>query len=229
MKFIPILPLFAACLASSVPFAETLTLVDNTFESPTNLVLNYPPAKGEKFQPVAPGLSGWSVGGTLQLAYVNSVGVDGSGGMHAKITKECKFAQVNYSKLDLAAFRDDFKLGDVIRSVRLNFDANIPVGREFVVYMQVDIPKDLGLMESQWATRLVLGKAAGEGRYAHYSFSGGGENEAASVAFINYVRSLYLNGLTKLTGNLTFHLDPAQWTEGSEFTFDNVKLTYEAK
>lgn len=229
MKLHLILPLLAGCLASSVAHAQTVSLVNHTYEAPTNLVVNYPPAKGEKFLMVSSGLGGWSGGGTMQMAYAKGIGMGGTGGIYAKVTKAGRFAQVNFSKLDFSAFRDDHLLRDVVRSVRVSFDANVPVGHEFIVYMQADTPKELGLIESQWSTRLVLGKVKGEGQYAHYAFSGDVVSEEVAAAFINYVRSLYLNGVTKLSGSLTFHLDPEQWPEGMEFTFDNVKLTLEAK
>lgn len=223
------LPLLVACLVSPVSFADTAHLVNSTFETPTNLVVTYPPAAGEKFQNIAPGLSGWAQDGSLQMCYGTTFGVEGGGGIQAKILKTAKFTQISYDKLDFSAFRDDYKLRDVVRSVRASFDANIPEGHEFVVYMRAETPKDLGLSESQWTTRLVLGKVVGEGRYAHYTFSGDAVDGKVQLSFINYVRGLYLNGLPKLSGSLVLHLDPSQWPEGKEFMIDNVKLTIETR
>ncbi len=228
MKSYPYHILTALCLgATGVLFADAplpAPLINAVFESPTNNPKNYPPAPGENWSS-AGGMSGWSNDGKLLLMYGTGYGLDGTGGVYVKIDKLATNAMLlTYTPLKFPMFKDGLPLVDPIRSIRFSVDMKMPVGKSFEVHIQFNVPKDVDAGGTAWGNRIVLGAIKGTGSYQTYAFSGADLSDGHVAKAVNYIRNLYLNGASEMSGNLSFAFDVAKWAEGDEVLMDNLKL-----
>jgi hypothetical protein len=217
------LVLFAA--AAPGVGAQTRSLVDATFNNVTTArTAAYPPSAGTRFREVDSGFSGWAGGGQLQLSLAPGYGTNGTGGVHLEILKEGKFYQATFQKLSFPMLRPGRVIREPLQSLRFSVDAKIPTGKEVIVYLSVDVPKDI-MAEAPWSKRLVLGTLRGTDAYQTYAFSGAEIPEDTLNIFINFIRDLQLNGMQETVCSLIFHMNPDGWTAGDGLLFDNVKLS----
>jgi len=221
------LGLFAAPAAKA---AEMLALVDANFNTSTTRVASYPPDSGVRFTEMAPGFSGWATGGQIRLTQNPGYGVDQTGGIFVEILKapNAKFYQIMFQRLKFTMLGAGAVIRDPIRSLQFSIDAKIPAGKEILVYVAIDPPKEY-LAASPWSTRLVLGKIVGTDAFKSYVLKSSDIPEATVDTFINFIRELQANGMDQTVGSLVLHLEPTQWVEGDGLVFDNVKLEIAAR
>lgn len=213
------------CAAAPGAIAQTRSLVDATFNNVTTArTAVYPPSQGTRFREVDSGFSGWSGGGQLQLSVAPGYGTNGTGGVHLEIVKEGKFYQAAFQRLSFPMLQPGRVIREPLQSLRFSVDAKIPAGKEVIVYLSVDVPKDI-MAEAPWSKRLVLGTLRGTDTYKTYAFSGAEIPEDTLNIFINFIRDLQLNGMQETVCSLILHLDPAGWSAGDGLLLDNVKLT----
>lgn len=223
-----------ACLsllvAPSIRAGEIHSLVNVNFNTATTRVGVYPPDPGVRFVELASGFSAWSVGGQLRLTQGPGYGVDGTGGVFAEILKnnDAKFYQITFQKLKFSMLRPGLVIREAVRSLRFSIDAKIPAGKEVLMYVTVDAPKEL-MPETPWSTRLVMGTLKGTDDYKTYTLNGAGIPEETVNVFINYIRDLQLNGMAETVGSLVFHLQPDAWAVGDGLLLDNVKFEIAGK
>jgi hypothetical protein len=206
---------------------ERTYLIDQNFESPTNLTVAYPPAKNEQWRQVAPGLGASArPGSSIELTYGERFGLDLSGGIYGVVkTPIIEFMQFNFSNLPMTMLREDVVMTKPLRSIELELDAKVAVGKSIAVTLQMTLPKTFEPGFESWKHALPLGKINGTGEYHHYKFTGADLTEDGLTAFVKYIRDLYLNGYTDPKADLVFSLARSEWEANSEFLFDNAKLS----
>lgn len=221
--------IITTCLSLSaipqVEAGEIYTLVDAPFNTSTTRIGLYPPDPGVRFVELASGFSAWAVGGQIRLTQGMGYGTAGTSGIFAEITKktDAKFYQISFQKLPFTMLRPGLVIRDPIRSLRFSIDAKIPTGRDILVYVSIDPPKDM-MPQTPWGTRLVLGTLKGTDAYESYMLNGTDVHDETVNVFINYIRDLQLNGMEEAMGSLVLHMHPEVWEEGDGLLFDNVKL-----
>ncbi len=199
------------------------SLVNANFNSAAARVAVYPPDPGTRFIEMAPGLSAWAVGGQIRLTQGPGYGMDRTGGVYAEMVSDAKFYQISFQRLKFPMLRPGLLIREPVRSLVFTIDAKIPVGKEVLIYVAVEPPKEL-MPETPWSTRLVLGRIAGTGEYKSYTLRGADVAENTVNTFINLVRDLQLNGMAETVGSLVLHFHPEEWGAGDELLFDNVKF-----
>ena len=202
---------------------EKHSLVNANFNNVPALVAVYPPDPGSRFAEMLPGFSAWASGGQIRLSQGPGYGMNSTGGVYAEMVKDAKFYQISFQRIKFSMLRPDVVIREPIRSLEFNIDAKIPVGKEILVYIAIEPPKDV-MPETPWSTRLVLGRLSGTSEYKSYKLRGVDVPENTVNTFINFVRDLQLNGMTDTLGSVVLHLHPEQWAGGDEILFDNVKL-----
>ena len=211
------------CPASALRADVIHSLVAANFNTASTRVGTYPPDAGTRFIEMAPGFSAWASGGQIRLTQGPGYGMERTGGVYAEILKEAKFYQISFPRLKFPMLRPGVIIRDPVRSIQFSIDAKIPAGKDIVVYVAIEPPKDL-MPETPWGTRLVLGTLKGTDAFTTYMFKGEDVPEETVTVFINYIRDLQLNGTTEMVGTLVFHINPDGWAAGDGFLFDNVKL-----
>jgi hypothetical protein len=208
-------------LASVLAHANDTVILERDFENPTETTYHYPNIGTQRYGRHE-NIGAWALnGGVISLTYGGGLGADKSGGLLASVVETPDtFMAVNAFDLTLPFNNlDTFKAADA-HALRVEFHANIPAGRELIVYFGPTMPEDMKSRE--WASRLVFGKVRGTGSYTRYVLEGQKAEARSIEQFSQFVRDAALNGMTAVKGALVFNLPATAWTKGESFQLDNV-------
>lgn len=227
-----ILAAFAASLlsASSLSAAESTlpagfkTLLNQTFNTPTELTYNFPPLKGESWRsPIATDVSVNTNDGQTKVIYGDGLGANNTGGLYVEVVKPATvFMQLNYDKITFTTGDPASLTLAQIRTQQVRFDAKIPAGAKVLVYLMMVGPKDL--RQRTWASRLEFGTVEGTGDYKSYVLSASDLPATDGEPLLRLMQDYGLNqGAREIKVGLIWKLQPLDpWTAGAGFQLDNI-------
>jgi hypothetical protein len=199
------------------------TVVDETFESPTEATYRYPTSAGE-YPGYHSNFSGWAGGGIISVTYGRGFGLNASGGLLCKVEQPAtNFMPITLQKVILPFSDPSYVTRDQLKTYQLEFDAKIPEGKSLSVYLAPKGPKEMASVE--WGSRLIFGKIVGTGTYQRYVLPGSAITEQSRTAFLQFCRDAFLNGTEKTEVSVTWLFTKDQpWTIGDTIQLDNLKL-----
>ncbi|MBC8009302.1 MAG: hypothetical protein H7067_04305 [Burkholderiales bacterium] len=201
------------------------TLLDEPFDSPTEITYHYPSAPGE-IPSFHDKFSGWARDGIISVAYGTALGAKGSGGMLCTVeTPSPTYMVAQYQKLSLPISDPAYTTSDQIKAYKLEFDARLPKDRVLTVFLNPTGAEGMGAR--QWGSRLVLGRVTGTGEITRYSLAGSAASPQSIAAFLQFIRDANLNGLPETVVDIVWLVPNKElaWAPGDSFQIDNVKLS----
>ncbi|MBC8008675.1 MAG: hypothetical protein H7067_01095 [Burkholderiales bacterium] len=199
-------------------------IVDEPFDSPSEITYSYPPPEGEV--PTFHGqFSAWTREGLVSVTYGSALGVNGSGGMLVTVSQpSAKFMMINENAVQLPITDPAYATVEQLRTYVLTFDARIPDGKVMEVSMN---PRalDAAMRPRAETSKLVFGRITGTGEFVRHTLSLADVPEARIRIFLQYIRDASLNGMEKIEVDIQWlFMQPKLWDLGASVQMDNIKL-----
>ena len=228
LQFQPAILMLLSMLWPGLAQGEGRIVFSENFDLLPDAESHYPPPDG-RFRPLLNGLlTGWSVGGVMELAIQRGIGRPSagrasSGGLRMKPVrwgKDTSYFAAALKPLPLGKGIGEPGMREEMERLRVRFHARVPAGVRMETYITAHLPGASD--EALWKARLPVATVIGDSRYVEVDFSGADLRAATLSEFVAQFIKADSDSLV-----LALHWlipNAADWPGGESVSLDEIVI-----